>query len=127
MNWCQTNKLFSFSRYIFLTLIVLSFSLPYSNQVDIPSTGRDITSLISVIHIPPPTIDSWTSRQQLPSLNNFVDSLINGQSNTLRGVYVPGFLALPIVQQPRGNTGFVSEKPGTATQFQLADLGLRPG
>jgi hypothetical protein len=44
----------------------------------------------------------------------------NGQNKAVRGIYVPGFLALPVVQQPSGNAGFVSEKPGTVTQFQLA-------
>ena len=29
-------------------------------------------------------------------------------------------MALPVVQQPSGNTGFVSQQPGTVTQFQLA-------
>jgi hypothetical protein len=121
MNWCPSNKIQTFSRYLTLILLVVSFSLPNSNQANIPTTGRDVSSLISVIHIPPPTIDSWTSREQLPSLNRFVDNLVNGQSGSVRGVYVPGFMALPIVQQPSGNTGFVSEQPGTATQFQLAD------
>jgi hypothetical protein len=120
MNWCRSTKFLSFSRYLLLTLLVVSFSLPTSYQVSLPETGRDISSLISVRQVPPPTIVSWTSRQQLPSLNNFVANLASGQSETVRGVYVPGFMALPIVQQPRGNTGFVSEQPGTATQFQLA-------
>ena len=121
MNWFRPHKFLSFSRYFLLLLLVFSFSIPYSNQVLLPTTGRDVSSLISVIHIPPPTIDSWTSRQQLPSLNNFVDNLFNGQAKSVRGVYVPGFMALPIVQQPGGNTGFVSEQAGTATQFQLAE------
>jgi len=38
----------------------------------------------------------------------------------VRGVYIPGFLALPVVQQPSGNSGYVSIKTGTVTQFQLA-------
>ena len=120
MNWCRSNNFLSLSRYLLLALLVVSFSLPTSKQVSLPETGRDISSLISVRQVPPPTIDSWTSRQQLPSLNNFAANLANGQSETVRGVYVPGFMALPIVQQPSGNTGFVSEQPGTATQFQLA-------
>jgi hypothetical protein len=45
---------------------------------------------------------------------------VNGQEQVIRGIYVPGFLALPVVQQPAGNTGFVSTKPETVTQFQLA-------
>lgn len=120
MNWYRTKNSFSFLHYLILLILVVSFSLPYSPQVSLPTTGRDLTSLISILHLPPPAIDSWTSREQMPSLNRFVDNLINGQSNSVRGVYVPGFLALPVVQQPSGNTGFVSQKPETATQFQLA-------
>lgn len=136
MDWCQNLSKTTLSRNTFLALLVLllSFSL-FSPQLEsgfansqpptfshelLPETGGDSASLISVIHLPPPTIDSWTSRQQLPSLSNFTSRVTNGQANTLQGVYVPGFLALPIVQQPVGNTGFVSGKPETVTQFQLA-------
>jgi hypothetical protein len=136
MNWCQHLFKTTKNRNTFLTLLVLLFSVsPFSPQFEsglpnsaplifsqdlLPETGGDSASLISVIHLPPPTIDSWNSRQQLPSLSNFSSSVTNGQANTLRGVYVPGFLALPVVQQPAGNTGFVSGTPDTVTQFQLA-------
>ena len=85
-----------------------------------PDTGRNFANMASVIHLPPPTTGSWTSRDHLPSLWNFIRGIVNGQSQVVRGVYVPGFLALPVVQQPSGNTGFVSGKPQTVTQFQLA-------
>ena len=91
-----------------------------SIQPQIPSTGRDFAEMASIIHLPPPTTGSWTSRDHLPSLWDFLKGIMNGQAQVVRGVYVPGFLALPVVQQPRGNTGFVSEQPQTATQFQLA-------
>lgn len=92
----------------------------YSTNSLLPATGSDGASLISVIHRSPPTTDSWFSRGQFPSLNKFVANIENGQTNTIRGVYVPGFFALPVVQQPSGNTGFVSTAPETVTQFQLA-------
>ncbi|MFN2214465.1 MAG: hypothetical protein ACK2UM_15025 [Anaerolineales bacterium] len=116
----RSHKLIVFTQSLILVILVVSFSLPAPNQVNLPITGREISSLGSVIHLPPPTIDSWTSRGQIPSLNSFVDNLVNGQSSSVRGVYVPGFMALPVVQQPSGNTGFVSQQPGTVTQFQLA-------
>lgn len=120
MHWYRSHRLFIFIQSLILVLLAVSFSLASPNQVSIPATGRDISSLVSVIHLPPPTIDSWTSRGQIPSLNSFVDNLVNGKSTSVRGVYVPGFMALPVVQQPSGNTGFVSQQPGTVTQFQLA-------
>ena len=126
----------TFLRNSFLSLLVLFLTIslfaplplsgdlkgePFSKSFNLlPATGSDSASLISVLHLPPPAIDSWNSREQLPSLNNFVSQITNGQANTIQGVYVPGFLALPVVQQPAGNTGFVSGKPETVTQFQLA-------
>ena len=86
----------------------------------LPDTGRNFADIASIVHLPPPTTGSWTSRDHLPSLWNFMQGVVDGQSQAVRGVYVPGFLALPVVQQPRGNTGFVSVKPQTVTQFQLA-------
>jgi hypothetical protein len=120
MNWYRKVGFLSLSRFFILAVMLVSFSLPNLNQNLLPATGGGIGSLVSVVHIPPPSIDSWTSRSQLPTLNNFVNNLVNGQANSARGVYVPGFMAFPIVQQPRGNTGFVSEQAGTVTQFQLA-------
>ncbi len=92
----------------------------FLRQPQLPVTGRDFTDIASIVHLPPPTTGSWTSRDRLPSLWNFMQGVVNGQSQVVRGVYVPGFLALPVVQQPQGNTGFVSGKPQTVTQFQLA-------
>jgi hypothetical protein len=51
---------------------------------------------------------------------HFVDSVHNGQNGRVRGVYVPGVLALRVVQQPAGNPNYVSLAPGTATQYAAA-------
>ena len=56
----------------------------------------------------------------LPSLADFSKTVQNGQSEELRGVYVANVLALPIVQQPSGNAGYVSNNNGEATQFRMA-------
>jgi hypothetical protein len=131
------------SRSVLILILIISLSIPYSflslssisssvqsnldswnfdflNQGQLPVTGGEFASLISVIHLPPPTIDSWNSRDHLPSLRKFVTRVENGQDRIVRGVYVPGFLALPVVQQPGGNGGYVSGKADTLTQFQLA-------
>ena len=44
----------------------------------------------------------------------------SGEANTLRGVYVPNVLALPIVQQPADKPYYVSNHNGEATQFSIA-------
>jgi hypothetical protein len=101
----------------------LSSAEDFPNQIttsQLPDTGWNFSDMASIIHLPPPTTGSWTSRDHLPSLWDFQKAIVNGESKVVRGVYVPGFMALPVVQQPRGNTGFVSEKAQTVTQFQLA-------
>jgi len=55
----------------------------------------------------------------VPALGDFVVSVQDGQT-VVRGVYVPDVLALPVVQQPAGDAGYVSSLPGAATQFSFA-------
>jgi len=61
----------------------------------------------------------------LPDFDRFVKSVVDGQAGVVRGVYVPGVLALPVQQQPAGKPGYVSSKESVATQFQrAADFGV---
>jgi hypothetical protein len=56
----------------------------------------------------------------LPSFADFSQIVQNGQKEMLRGVYVDNVLALPVVQQPSGNTIYVSNNDGEVTQFGVA-------
>jgi hypothetical protein len=56
----------------------------------------------------------------LPDFSIFVDSVQDGQADTLKGVYVPGVLAYPVTQQPIGQPGFVSSYADVITQFSMA-------
>lgn len=55
-----------------------------------------------------------------PSLAEFTRSVQNGQKDVLRGVYVENVLALPIIQQPASNAGYVSNNDNEVTQFRMA-------
>jgi hypothetical protein len=55
-----------------------------------------------------------------PELISFVAHVYNGEARTVRGVYVPGIMALPVIQQPSGDIAFVSNDDNTITQFQSA-------
>ena len=55
-----------------------------------------------------------------PDLLSFSLSVQNGDGNMLRGVYVDGVFAYPVVQQPGSNAGFVSKADNTLTQFGMA-------
>jgi hypothetical protein len=53
-------------------------------------------------------------------LSAFVASVARAEPATVIGVFVCRVLALDVAQQPVDNPVFVSEIPGTATQFRLA-------
>jgi len=61
-------------------------------------------------------LSSNSHSNNLPLLNVFVSQVKNGQSDQLRGVYIPEILATPVVQQPVGNDEFVSPRQNILTQ-----------
>lgn len=68
------------------------------------------------------------SPSTVPSLPAFIESVRDGNADTLRGMYVEGRIAFAIVQQPYGNPGYVSSEDSAVTQFSMAsevgNLGL---
>ena len=57
----------------------------------------------------------------LADLVNFIAQVANGNPDQLVGVFVPGVFALPVVQQPDGETYAVSNEPGVITQYGSVD------
>ena len=55
-----------------------------------------------------------------PGFTEFSNSVQNGQADVLTGVYVSNVMALPVVQQPYGSAGYVSNSDGEVTQFGMA-------
>lgn len=74
------------------------------------------------------TLPSQAFAMEAPSLPSFIESVQDGDPNALRGVYVEGRIAFPIVQQPYGNPGYVTSEDSVVTQFSMAsevgNLGL---
>jgi hypothetical protein len=66
-------------------------------------------------------------KSPLPTFSDFSKTVQNGDVNVLRGVYVPDVLALPVVQQPAGNAGYVSTDDGKITQFGMASQNANIG
>jgi hypothetical protein len=58
--------------------------------------------------------------QNVPSLNNFVTSVENGHSTIIRGLYARDIFALPVIQQPKDNPGFVANADDVVTEFSMA-------
>lgn len=65
---------------------------------------------------------------RLPDFTDFTALVENDNVNVLSGVYVPNVLALPVVQQPASDSGYVSSRDDEATQFatasQYGNIGL---
>ena len=55
-----------------------------------------------------------------PNFQIFLEDIMDGKEGVLRGVYVPDILAYPVMQQPVGHPGFVSQEAGVVTQFGMA-------
>jgi len=85
----------------------------------IPSLSLLLFSL-SFLWLKPTSAHALSNTTILPKFADFSSSVQNGQKDVLRGVYVDKVLALPIVQQPLGNAGYVSTTDGEATQFRMA-------
>jgi len=86
-----------------------------------------LTSLLAVAFAPLP-VQAAGQTGALPapaaiavqSFDEFVAAVQNGQTGVVRGVYVPGVLALPVIQQPGNNAAFVSRAQSAVTQFRMA-------
>ena len=73
-------------------------SSPESNDANIDSSNTDKSS----------------------ALKEFVDSVIDGNSGVIRGIYADENFGYPVIQQPSSKPAFVSEINGVVTQFALA-------
>jgi len=54
-------------------------------------------------------------------LDRFVDRVALDGSGDLAGVFVPEIFALPVLQQPTGQSGYVSSQDESVTQFSLPE------
>lgn len=61
-----------------------------------------------------------SSVRPLPPLDEFVSAVAGGQGERVVGVYVADILALRVLQQRRGNAGYVTSAPDAVSQFSVA-------
>jgi hypothetical protein len=72
-----------------------------------------------------PAVSNGGSGAQSPkndALADLIDSVFNGQAEQVVGVYVADVLGMPVVQQPEGDSNYISSSTNTATQFSAATL-----
>jgi len=99
------NKLFPV--LLALAVILGSQSLLFNWMKKIPTTAL-------------PVINQAYPDLNTEKLHEFVQSVINGDSNTIVGIYITGVMALPVGQQPEGDASYVTRDPNQVTQFGLA-------
>ena len=120
------------NRKIFLlTLILAAFltqgSLPNRGFIPLSSGGSGINSdLYSPIFIAGPdsfkvTIDEIEASSEYTAYINFVNTIVDGSSEEIRGLYVSEDFAFHVIQQPSGQAGFISNIDGVVTQFSLPE------
>jgi hypothetical protein len=83
------------------------------------NAGLLLILFVSLFFNPIPA-QALENSEALPAFSEFSKSVQNHQAGVLRGVYVSDVLALPIIQQPAGNAGYVSLNDGEITQFGMA-------
>jgi hypothetical protein len=67
-----------------------------------------------------PTFVTPTLPAYINNLQQFTDTVANGEAGVLRGIFVAGVMAVPVIQQPQGNYNWISEAYDNVTQFQAA-------
>ena len=79
-----------------------------------------IIIMLSLFLAPSPAYARKNAELLLPNFSIFAESVQNGKADVVKGVYVPGVLAFPVIQQPVGNPGYVSQAADAITQFGMA-------
>jgi hypothetical protein len=104
-------------------------SMSLKNQT--PRTALNVALLLFVfaaLFFNPTSTLAEGNETALPGFTDFSQMVQNNEADMLRGVYVADAFALPVVQQPSGNPGYVSNYDGQLTQFSMAaqfgNLGL---
>jgi hypothetical protein len=88
---------------------------------DAPRPGKQVIFLPSVYQIGVSVAPSQPqSVPEFPSLDAFIVGLPSAAPQVIVGVYVTDTLALPVVQQPTNQSGYISNAPNQATQFAAA-------
>lgn len=106
-------------RYLLLICLGVTILTPESRW-SLPASGASIPRESSQLGLHSTPGLYVNTKRALPTLQEFTTEVMDGDGDAIRGVYVPGILALPVVQQPENDEGFVSKDPGAVTEFQRA-------
>jgi len=120
------KRLYFISTLVFVSIIVLMSgigSVQAQPVAEINNTSTFTTSNFSV-YLPAITSGNFNEDGNLKieedPFMSFFTSVVNGVEGQVVGAYAESVLAMPIVQQPSGNAGWISSAPNTITEFSAA-------
>lgn len=124
-NEMKTNVLRILFGLLIAAVFFVSGTSPIAAQAkqvgDLALSPKQVASPADhnfTIYLPQIANGSYDETSHFPSLDEFSASVIDGQSEVVRGVYVQDVLALRVVQQPKGDPGYIDSAIDSATQFQ---------
>jgi hypothetical protein len=87
-----------------------------------PITILIVILLLQMVFAPVSLVlaDTQSNQTQLLSLNSFAATVQNANPYQITGIYVQDVMAFPVLQQPSGQAGYVSNQSSAVTQFGLA-------
>jgi hypothetical protein len=103
---------------VLVTIIANLLVTPvYASALPVPVTSAQspVTELFEKI-----VSERTDSNTEMVSLDEFIGSVTENKNDALAGIYIPGQLALPVLQQPSGKISYVSTRNDVVTQFSLA-------
>jgi hypothetical protein len=106
---------------VLLLLLCLVVFLPRSLRIQAPNT-----EILPATSILPPPVQAFSAsaptvsvQAVFPGLGEFATTVLNGNPDTIVGVFVEDLFALPVTQQPKDQPAFVSTEDNLATQFSM--------
>ena len=113
---------------LILCNFVLQVSIPHREFIPVSNGGGINSDANSPLFITDPitfdneqeNLQTETESDNKKAINDFISTVADGTSGIIRGIYAENNFALQIIQQPSGQSGFVSKIEGEVTQFSMA-------
>ena len=99
--------------------IPVSYAMPVTGMVEKAYKVNHIINPTSSIFLND-YVETDSESRALKALNEFVSSVADGQSEVIRGLFVDEKTAFQVIQQPAGQTAFVSSVDDVITEFAMA-------
>jgi hypothetical protein len=94
--------------------------VPSTGETTLASSEKTIESSFSATSFNVDFEKDFESAASARKLKSFIESVSNGYSGQVTGIYAEDLLAFPVVRQPDGNAGYVSTGADDVTQFRMA-------